>query len=179
MKFSKYISDNADEIKNLFTKTFSDSEGKSEGLLIGELAYNLISQTDKKDIYVFVAKEDEDIIGSCIFTRFKFENDNVDAFLMSPVAVITNFQGKGTGQEMINFGLNSLGKDGVKLVFTYGDPKFYSKTGFRHIDENSIKPPFKLKYPEGWLVKSLNGFEIKPITGRSFCVDAINKPEFW
>lgn len=179
MKYSKYNSKNIDEIKTLFTKTFSDSEGESEGQLIGELAYNLLSTTDKNNIYVFVAKDDENIAGCIIFTRLKFESTAVNAFLMSPVAVATNFQGKGTGQKLIRFGLNSLRQEGVELVFTYGDPDFYSKVGFVHVDEESVKAPLNLAHPEGWLGQSLTDREIQPVPGISFCVEAINNPVYW
>ncbi|MCK5724403.1 MAG: GNAT family N-acetyltransferase, partial [Gammaproteobacteria bacterium] len=65
------------------------------------------------------------------------------------------------------------------LVFTYGDPKFYSKVGFSLITEKLIKAPLALTYPEGWLGQSLISDEIKPITGDSYCVEALNKAEYW
>jgi len=46
--------DYTEEIKRLFTIVFSDSEGESEGILIGNLAYELMTETDKKDLYGFV-----------------------------------------------------------------------------------------------------------------------------
>ncbi len=107
-----------------------------------------------------------------------FESD-VNAFLLGPVAIHTGYQRKGTGQKLINFGLHSLKKDGVELAFTYGDPNFYSKVGFALITEKIIKAPLELTYPEGWLGQSLLNNEIKPITGNSYCVEAINKPEYW
>ena len=47
------------------------------------------------------------------------------------------------------------------------------------IAEKLVKAPLKLTYPEGWLGQSLVGDEIQPITGNSYCVEAINKPEYW
>ena len=57
MKLTTYSPSNIEEIKQLFTKTFSDSEGQSEGLIIGNLAYDLMTSTDVKDLYGFVAIE--------------------------------------------------------------------------------------------------------------------------
>jgi len=108
----------------------------------------------------------------------KFGNE-VNAFLLSPVAIHTNYQGKGTGQKLINFGLNTLKENGVELVFTYGDPNFYSKVGFSLIAEKLVKAPLKLTYPEGWLGQSLISNDIEPIKGNSFCVEALNKPDLW
>ena len=178
MKLSLYMPDDTEEIKQLFTNVFSDSEGHSEGLLIGNLADHLLTGTDAQDLYGFVAIENELIIGSILFTRLRFESE-VDAFLLSPVAIQTNFQGKGIAQQLINFGIHYLKENGVTLVFTYGDVKFYSKVGFNAISEKLVKAPLKLSYPEGWLRQSLTGDEIKAIAGNSYCVEALNLPIYW
>ncbi len=178
MKFSTYNHSNIEEINKLFAKTFSDSEGTSEGLLIGKLVNNLMTNTDSHNLYVFVVTESKKIIGSIIFSKLTFESD-INAFLLSPVAIHTNNQGKGIGQKLINFGLNTLKDNGVELAFTYGDPNFYSKVGFSVISETLVKAPLKLSYPEGWLAQSLVSNEIKPIKGNSFCVEALNEPDLW
>ncbi len=178
MNLLPYSPNNTEEIKQLFTMVFSDSEGQSEGLVIGSLVQDLMTGTDVQDLYGFVAVEDEKIVGSIFFTRMTFESE-VNAFILSPVAIDTNHQGKGFGQKLINFGINHLKESGVELVFTYGDPKFYSKVGFGFIPEKLIKAPLVLTYPEGWLAQSLVGDEVKPITGSSHCVEALNKAEYW
>ncbi|MCP3662227.1 MAG: N-acetyltransferase [Gammaproteobacteria bacterium] len=178
MKLSTYNKSDIEKIKQLFTKVFSDSEGQAEGLLIGGLVYDLVKSTDSQDIYGFVAIENNQIIGTIIFTRMTFESDD-NAFLLSPVAILTNHQGKGVGQKLIKFGIQRLKEKGVKLVFTYGDPDFYSKVGFRHISEKIAKAPLELTQPEGWLCQSLVGDEIEPISGSSYCVEALNNSEYW
>jgi len=89
MKLSTYNPGNIEEIKQLFTKTFSDSEGQPEGLLIGNLAYELMASTDSHDFYVFVASENEQIIGSVIFSKLTFESE-VNAFSM-PYSFVYDF----------------------------------------------------------------------------------------
>lgn len=39
--------------------------------------------------------------------------------------------------------------------------------------------PLKLTYPEGWLGQSLVSEEIEQVAGNSYCVEALNKPEYW
>jgi len=173
MKLLAFKSRNIEDIKQLFTKVFSDAEGQSEGVLIGSLTYDIMTGTDAQDLYGFVAIENEQIIGSILFTRLTFQN-GINAFLLSPVA-----KGKGTGQKLISFGINHLKENGVSIVFTYGDPAFYSKVGFNLITENIAKAPFKLTQPEGWLAQSLVSDEVEPIAGNSYCVEAFNKPEIW
>lgn len=178
MNILQYSPSDIEEIKQLFTKVFSDSEGQSEGLVIGNLVYDLMTGTNVQDLYGFVAIENKKIIGSIFFTKLTFESE-VNAFILSPVAIHTDYQGKGFGQKLINFGINQLKENGVELVFTYGDPKFYSKVGFSLVTEKSVKAPLTLTYPEGWLGQSLVGDEIEPITGSSYCVEALNKAEYW
>ena len=182
MEISTYRSGDRDEIKQLFTKVFSDSEGQSEGqsegLLIGALVSDLFATTDDNDLYGFVVVDDKKIIGSILFSRLTFEN-GINAFLLSPVAISTDFQGQGIGQKLINFGLNTLKNNGVELAITYGDPNYYTKVGFRPITENLAKAPLKLSYPEGWLGQALVGNVIAPIAGNSKCVEAFNKPDIW
>jgi len=178
MEFSTYKKSSIEEIKQLFTKVFSDSEVPSEGLLIGNLAFNLIETTASKDIYGFVANENDQIIGSIFFTRLIFEN-GTNTFILAPVAIHTDWQGRGIGQKLIKYGIDHLKKEGVTLMFTYGDPNYYSKVGFSQITEKVAKAPLKLSQPEGWLCQSLVGSEIKPIAGNSHCVEALNKAEYW
>ena len=178
MEFSVYDPSQSQEIIDLFTSVFSDSEGKSEGLLIGELVSELIETTDAQELFGFVAKAKEKIIGCIFFSRITFEN-SINAFILSPAAIDTNHQGKGVGQKLITFGINFLKDKNVDLVFTYGDPNFYSKVGFSHISEECVKAPLKLTYPEGWLGQSLIGESVEPISGKSYCVNALNKQEYW
>jgi len=178
MKLSVYSPGSIEEIRRLFTRVFSSAEGESEGLLVGGLAYDALTGTDADDLYGFVAEEAGQIIAAILFTRLTFPA-GVNAFLLSPVAVDSACQGKGIGQELIGFGLDRLKQSGVELVFTYGDPGFYSKVGFEQISAEIARAPFQLSLPEGWLGQSLAGDPIEPVSGVSRCVEAFNRPEIW
>jgi len=178
MNLFPYSPNNADEIKSLFTKVFTDSEGQSEGILIGNLASELMTETDDKDLYGFVAVENEKILACIFFSRLTFES-NICAFILSPVAVHTDHQGKGICQQLIKYGIERLKDEEVELVMTYGNPNFYSKVGFNPVKEETVKAPLHLTYPEGWLGQSLIGNSIEPIAGHSSCVKALSKPEYW
>jgi len=178
MDYSPYCFSDADKVTQLFMKTFSDSEGPAEGEMIGRLAKDLVNTTDKNDLYGFVARDDADIVGSIFFSRIKFEC-GINCFILAPVAVRTDLQGRGIGQKLIKYGIDALSKGGVELVLTYGDPAFYSKVGFRAVTEVMVPAPMTLQRPEGWLAQSLTGKDIQLITGQSSCVEALNKPEYW
>ena len=163
---------------NLFTKVFSASEGPDEGESIGNLVADLITTTEERDIVGFVAVLEEEIAGCIFFSRLIIPSGKI-AFILSPVAIATEQQGKGIGQELIKHGIEHLRHEDVDLVFTYGDPAFYSKVGFQQISEDIVQAPFKLTQPEGWLAQALQNGVIDAMQGSSACVRALNKPEYW
>jgi len=175
---SLFTSKNTEAVQQLFLNTFSDSEGTDEGKVIGQLVNNLLSSTASNDITVFTATEEDQLNAAIIFTTLTLP-DNRKAYILSPVAVATEQQGKGLGQALINYGIEYLKLQGVKLVFTYGDPNFYSKVGFQQISEKQIQAPQPLSYPEGWLCQSLLKQAIPTVNGKTSCVAALNKPSYW
>ncbi|WP_367989055.1 GNAT family N-acetyltransferase [Vibrio sp. NTOU-M3] len=168
----------AEEIKTLFTSTFSDSEGEGEGKLIGQLALDLITTTAKSELLACIAKEEDKIVASILFTQLEYENGE-KPFLMAPVAVLTDYQGKGVGQKLIQFGLTQMKEMGVKLIFTYGDPSFYSKSGFLPVSEEAYPAPYKLAYPHGWQANLLTDNALELIKGTPSCVKAFQNPALW
>lgn len=165
-------------ISDLFTAVFTSSEGEKEGKLIGKLALELASNIDNKDIIGFGAYENDALIGAIFFTRLHFAAP-VQVYMLAPVAVHTEHQGKGVGQDLINYGLNQLKSRCVGVVITYGDPAFYSRVGFQPLPESVIQAPLKLSMPQGWLGQSLTGGEIPAINERPTCVKAFNDPAYW
>ena len=178
MIIEKYESSLANEAKQLFTDVFADSEGQEEGSIIGNLVFELQETTKPRDILGFISRDRDTLTGCIFFTRIKFEH-KINAFILSPVAVATQYQNRGIAQKLIKFGIEYLKNNNVELIFTYGDPKFYSKVGFKHISENIVKAPLKLTYPEGWLAQSLVSDDIEPVRGRSTCVSALNHQQYW
>ncbi len=169
---------NRETVTNLFTSVFSSSEGEKEGELIGNLASRLSSAIDNHEIICFGTYEGDSIVGSIFFTRLEF-SDGFKAYMLAPVAVSTEHQGKSIGQALINYGLNELKNRFVTVAVTYGDPAFYSKVGFQSLSEDVIQAPLNLSMPEGWLGKSLTGEPIPVIKKRPACVKAFNDPAYW
>ena len=178
MKISTFSANQSPDVINLFTKVFSDSEGLDEGEAIGSLVSDLIITTDERDILGFVAVLEEEIAGCIFFSRLTLPSEKI-AFILSPVAIATEQQGKGIGQQLIRYGIEYLRLRDVDLVFTYGDPTFYSKVGFQQISEDIVKAPLKLTQPEGWLAQSLQSGVIDAMEGSPECVKALNKQEYW
>ncbi len=178
MKYSLFNSSNSQDVIELFSAVFSVSEGESEGQTIGRLVSTLISSTPSNDLIGCVAIDNGRIVGCIFFSRFTVANGQV-AFILSPVAISTELQGRAIGQRLINYGLGCLKSLNVELAFTYGDPAFYSKTGFEQISESVVKAPFPLSQPIGWLAQSLDGQPIQAIEGVTQCVEALSDPDYW
>jgi putative acetyltransferase len=179
MEFTTNFAGRQDEIIDLFRSTFTDSEGAAEGDLIGILAERMLATVAPDDIFVFSAMENGKLVGTIIFTRLNYPEDDRKVFILGPVAVATGQQGKGLGQRLLNYGLDRLRADGVDVALTYGDINFYSKVGFSQITESIARPPLPLKYPDGWLGQSLTAEPLKELRGPSQCVEALNSADYW
>jgi putative acetyltransferase len=178
MKFSLFSESKSQKVIELFKSVFSAAEGEEEGKVIADFVANLISTTKPQDLIGCIAEDNEIIVGCIFFSRFTVPSGQV-AFILSPVAVSTDVQGTGIGQKLIQYGLDHLRSLKVSLAFTYGDPSYYSITGFEQINENIVKAPYPLSQPIGWLAQSLDGQEIQAMTGSTRCVEALNDPGLW
>jgi len=178
MKHKILSKNNQEEVATLFSTVFTLSEGEKEGKLIGKLASKLASGIDNQDIFCLGTSEYESIIGSIFFTRLRF-NGPIQVFMLGPVAISAEHQGKGVGQSLINYGLKELKNRSVSVAITYGDPSFYSKVGFNWLSEDVIQAPLKLTMPEGWLGQSLTRDPIPIIHDLPTCVKEFNDPVYW
>ncbi|WP_085909433.1 GNAT family N-acetyltransferase [Kiloniella majae] len=167
------------DLYDLFSTTFTVSEGADEGRVIRNFVQDLMKTTPERDLFCFSAHDNDYLVGSVFFSSLKYKQDDRTVFILSPMAVKPDRQKNGIGQKLIIYGLEELRKKGVDIVVTYGDINFYSKVGFQQISEEFAQAPLKLSYPEGWLAQSLTKQNFKTIPGSPTCVDALNKPELW
>lgn len=179
MDFTTTFRDRADDIVELFTRTFTASEGADEGRLIGSLVSDMIATVTEDDIRVFSCLEDGQLAGCIVFTRMRFDGDARTVFVLAPVAVAPERQRRGVGRSLLTFGLDELRKAGVDVALTYGDPAYYARVGFRRITPEEVPPPRPLAYPHGWLGQSLTDRPLAPLKGPSHCVGPLDRPEYW
>ena len=179
MDYSTEFTMHAEAIAALFEATFTASEGAEEGALIGALARRLIAETPAEDLRAFTAWEEGALLGGIFFTRLIYAGDPRTVFLMAPVAVATERQGKGVGQRLIAQGLDALRQEGVDIAVTYGDPTFYGRVGFKPVSEADLLAPQPLGQPEGWIAQSLTKAPLTPLRGPARCVAAFDDPALW
>lgn len=179
MNFSTDIYTHADALAQLFASTFMASEGTEEGALIGALARRLIAETPTEDLRVVTAWENGVLVGGIFFTRLTYAGDSRKVFMMAPVAVATEHQGKGIGQQLIAHGLDAIRQEGVDIAVTYGDPAFYGRVGFKPVSEADLPAPQPLQQPQGWIAQSLTDAPLTPLSGPARCVAAFDDPALW
>ncbi|MEQ8319798.1 MAG: N-acetyltransferase [Rhodospirillales bacterium] len=179
MEFSSDYKGREDTIVSFFTATFTDSEGTTEGKAIGALVRNLFVMTEDDDLLVFLAWHKEELAGAVVSTRLTYPKDQRTVFILGPIAVATEQQGRGIGQALLTHGLNELRVLGVDVAMTYGDPNYYTRVGFLAITEGVAQAPMPLRHPEGWLAQSLNCTPLIPLRGPSYCVTAFNSEAYW
>ena len=95
MEFSAASKGREQQIIDLFTAAFTASEGEEEGALVGGLVHNLLRGTPEQDLFVFTAVEAGAIVGSVCFSRLTYDQDERTVFILAPLAVTTEHQGKG------------------------------------------------------------------------------------
>lgn len=178
MDIIKFTLEESDCVQNLFYDVFLDSEGLEEGHILKDFVKALIETTQSNDLRGYLTYQNNELIASVFFSRVKTDSKR-DVFILSPMAVRSNFQKQGIGQSLIKYGLNQLEQSCVDIILTYGDPSFYVKAGFQNISEELIRPPFKLSYPQGWLGLSFLDEDIKNEAFQCSCVNALNNSALW
>jgi putative acetyltransferase len=85
-----------------------------------------------------VADEDGDVVGHVMFTESGLEGSDTTILILSPLAVCPDRQRQGVGSALVREGLRRA--DGP-LVIVEGDPRYYSRFGFRRASELGLERP--------------------------------------
>lgn len=179
MEFTSDIQPFKQDFIRLFKDTFTTSEGADEGALVGKLASDLLKDTPAQDLYTFAALDVGKLAGGVVFSRLTYADDPRTVFVLSPMAVATDYQRKGIGQALISHALAELKDLGVEVVMSYGDPAYYGKVGFAQISEDIAAAPLKLSFPHGWIGQSLVSDDLTSLKGTCTCVSALNNQALW
>ena len=175
MQYSSTEKHDAELIVQLYKNTFTDSAGTAEGKAIAELVEQLLAEDS---VTGFVAAQGKALQGAIIFSALAF-TDGTRGLLLSPVAVRTESQNQGIGRQLINHGLSQLKLRGHDIVFTYGDPTYYSRFGFVVVSEDRVAAPYPLSMPEGWQGLSLQGADVMQFEGSVQCAAPFMDAKLW
>lgn len=78
-----------------------------------------------------VAEQDGLVIGHVAFSPVLINGADIGWVGLGPVSVSPSFQSRGVGSMLINEGLGRLATRGAQGCVVLGEPKFYSRFGFR------------------------------------------------
>ena len=166
--------ENAIEISELYLNAFPDNEGEA----VSRLAIDFLINYPEDSISI-ACFDNQKIIGHIAFSQIISERPiDHKAFILAPLAVSQEFQGKGVGAKLVNEGLNYLIKNEVDTVCVYGDPNFYSRFGFEKSKGKDFVPPYKLTMPAGWQAKSLSYKTLREHF-RFSCIDPLMNENLW
>ena len=104
--------------------------------------HNLRNSNDFIPELDFVAEKEGQIVGQIVYSRGIIkckQGEGKEVISFGPVSVLPAFQKKGIGSALINHTIN-LAKDmGYPAICIYGDPRYYSRFGFRCAEKYDIK----------------------------------------
>ena len=156
--------------------------GETEGPVVSQLARNILHDPTAAPLLSLVAEAGGEIIGNIIFSPVKIDGAPEDtvAYILAPLAVIQKYQRKGVGKSLIETGLMMLQQRGAELIFVYGDPHYYTKSGFEAAGAYDLTPPYELTYPpEAWMVVELDQGSLKRNSGTVKCARSLSSKEYW
>ncbi len=165
-----------DHIKEIHLCAFPEEEGE----IISKLAIDLLSEKTTPQTISLVAEVEGSIVGHIVFSPVTIDNsDDFQGYILAPLGVKPDFQKRGIGSKLIEYGLHMLSTAGVHIVFVYGDPKYYGKFGFSADTAHPYSTPYKLEYPFGWQAITLNKCDYKKTPASISCVAPLCDQQLW
>lgn len=104
---------------------------------------------------LLLVKENEKVIGFCIFTKFKHTTNNNDLYINS-IQVAEDKQKKGIGSSMIRYLINTFYPESIKLISLGKAKGFYKKIGFK----KSASDPYMKKQIDELTLSDFESVEI-------------------
>lgn len=167
-------SEEGEAIQRVYLSAFPSDERER----IAQLAIDLLSDASQPETLSLVAEQDGAVVGHVAFSPVFVDGDTV-GYLLAPLAVLPEWQGVGIGSQLVRQGIAQLQRDGVALLFVYGDPDYYGRFGFDADAADDFLPSYPLQQPFGWQMRMLG--KRYPVTAPAMlsCVDALQDPTLW
>jgi len=115
---------------------------ENEGILVDKLRQNPKFIGELSIVAVFEDK----VIGHILFfpINIKDNEKTYPSLALAPMSVIPEFQSRGIGGQLIEYGLDRAKRLGFKSVIVLGHKDYYPKFGFKTASRWNIKAPFDL-----------------------------------
>lgn len=170
------ISTDLKDIRELYLCAFAEGEREA----VAKLAVDMLCEITSPQTISLVAEADEAIVAHISFSPVRFVNDDsLQGYILAPLAVMPEYQKQRIGSRLIESGIQTLSKQGVNVLFVYGDPEYYGKFGFKTGDAENFILQHELQYPSGWQAMILNEFSKAGLSRYIVCVAALDDAELW
>ena len=130
--------------------------------------HNLRNSNDFIPELDFVAEKEGQIVGQIVYSRgiIKYtQGAEKEVISFGPVSVLPAFQKQGIGTALISHTINLAREMGFLAICIYGDPRYYSRFGFRCAEKYEIKTADD-KFAVALLVLELKQGVLNNIPGR-------------
>jgi putative acetyltransferase len=144
MELREELPGDKEPVREIHLRAFGD-----QGPVVADLVDSLRETITPKDGLSLVVRNDRQIIGHVMFTRSLLDAPRrlVDVHVLSPLAVLPDYQRRGLGSALVRKGLKALAQRAVPLVFLEGDPGYYSRFGFAPGRDLGFRKP-SLRIPD-------------------------------
>ncbi len=149
------------------------------------MLHNLRASDDFIPELDFVAEKEGQIVGQIVYSRGIIKGkgaEDKEVIIFGPVSVLPAFQRRGIGSALIIHTI-SLARDmGYPAICIYGDPRYYSRFGFRCAEKYDIKTADD-KFAVSLQVLELRRAALNNVSGRflesaAFAVDETGFAEY-
>ena len=106
------------------------------------ILHNLRKSSDFIPELDFIAEKEGQIVGNIVYSRGIIKDQQgaeKEVICFGPVSVLPAFQKQGIGSALIIHTINLARAMGYPAIFIYGDPRYYSRFGFRCAEKYDIK----------------------------------------
>ena len=109
----------------------------------------------------FVAECDGRVVGHVLISASRLDAPRrlVDVLVLSPLAVLPDYQGRGIGTRLVRRAVAAAEERGVPLLFLEGSPRYYGTRGFDRADELGFRSPSLRIPPAAFQVARLAAYQ--------------------
>jgi putative acetyltransferase len=139
------------------------------------ILHNLRKSRDFVPELDFIAEKDGQIVGNSVYSRGTIKHQQGaehTVLCFGPVSVLPAFQKQGIGSALIVHTIGLAKTMDCPAIFIYGDPRYYSRFGFRCAEKYDIKTA------DGKFAIALLALELKPGTLSNMPGRFIESPAF-
>lgn len=163
--------------QNFVSEIYQAAFEEAEREVVSELAAQLLF--DETTISL-VAEVEGAVVGHVAFSPVVVRGEeDTRSYILAPLAVLPDFQRRGIGSRLVEYGKNKLEKMEVPILFVYGDPAFYGRFEFHTKPAQKFLPPYPLQYPSGWQVCVSRECSVSDKPRQISCVASLRNPKLW